>query len=144
MAASSSIPIKETVYGGPAIETVYRGPATSSTPSVASTQTVYDPSQHQGRAANGFGNVRGTASSQGAKPEVKRAAYRLFIIGGLSMLQFAMFRESNTDTAIAGLVISVIFCILGMFALRMSKAAFIIGMEFAEYQMRILLETLEA
>src|SRR4051812_39241336 len=72
MAATSSIPIKETVYSGPAIETVYRGTPASSGQSQVSSHTVYDPSRQQTRSAGK------SAPGQAMTPEVKRASIRFF------------------------------------------------------------------
>ena len=119
--------IQGTVYSGPAIETRHRGPAPSAAQGHASNQTVFDPSTHISRSRDNNSLAR-SSMRQATTRKVQSASIRFFIVSALSVIEYFAYRDTNHNTAAAALVTAVVFGVIGLFAMRASRTAFIVGM----------------
>jgi hypothetical protein len=112
-----------TVYSGPAIDATYRGAAAAGTQSHAPNETVFDPSTHVTSRPEIGASVR-----QAVTKKVQSASIRFFTVSGLAVLEYMAYRDTRHDIAVAALVTAVVFSVIGSFAMRASRAAFIAGM----------------
>lgn len=127
---------KETMYEGPSVtpgtwrvpeapvakkeakeETIYGGPA------AASKGTMFDERTFVRKRTDNRAAVKATTGS------IQRASLRFFIVAGITLLEAVYLGGSGNavSTVAAGIVVAV-FTLLGIFAYRKSKAAFLIGM----------------
>src|SRR5712692_6216574 len=148
-------PKKETVYGGsPGIDnktftkppvpgtvgTVYNGP----TPGQATTQgTVYGGPTPQGTVfdESKFAAKKPDASVaiKATKTRVRWATLRFFLIAAISLAGFFVYWPEQPALAISSGIVCAIFLVIGVFAFRLHKSAFIAGMAFYALDTAVLL-----
>src|SRR5438128_4124882 len=115
-------PIKETVYCGPPIETVYNGPSPGTAKDAVAAGTVYDPANHRPKAADN------SITRKAVTQKIRYASLRFFIVAAISLAEFFIYREGQEMTAYAALLTAVIFGVIGIFAIRLSRGAFLAGL----------------
>jgi hypothetical protein len=99
---------KETVYGGPA------APAK---------ETLFDESRFVAKTSDNSLAVRATTG------QIRRASLRFFIVAGITLLEGIYLGQAGDKVgALAAGVVVAVFALLGIFAYRKSKAAFLVGM----------------
>ena len=124
-------PKKEPVYSGPAPATsaarsssgaaaapakgtVYNGPAPGG--------TVFDESKFVARKPDNFLAVAATTS------KVRWFALRFFIVAAVSLYEFYIFRDDDSTVAMTSLFVGLVFMCIGIFAIRLSRVAFLVAM----------------
>lgn len=122
MATTSSTPVKETVYGGPPVETVYSGP----TPAAAKNAvagTVYDPAKHKPNQADY------SVTRKAVTKKIQYASVRFFVVAAISLAEYFIYRGADQDlTAYSALFTATVFMVIGLFAIRLSRGAFLAGL----------------
>ena len=135
-------PKRETVYGGPmpstfsarsqmpaggsaAVGTVYEGPPP--------TETVFDESKFVPKRPDRSVAIAAT------KEKVQRMSVLFFVVAGLSLLEYFAYQGHDSAIAINSIAVFVIFLIIGIFAMRMSRAAFLVAMALYGLDTAVLL-----
>ena len=118
---------KETVYSGSALPvnswavaeapaaaaTVYSGPAQ---------ETVFDETKFQPRKTNN------SLAAQKTTSRVRAASMRFFIVAGVALLELMYFgAKGQENLSIASAFVLLVFGILGVYAYRLNKGAFLVG-----------------
>lgn len=120
MAAIGSAPIKETVYNGPTHETVYSGDNANHASAPAG--TVYDPAKHVPKKLN-------TSTARNAVTKtIRYASVRFFVIAAICVAEFFIYQGDESVMAYSALLTAVVFGLFGIFALRLSRGAFMAAM----------------
>ena len=113
----------ETVYEGPAVPLPWERQAqTVATPKAGSDGTVYDGSNFTPK------KLDSTVAHEATKKTIRWQSLRFFIVGGISLAEFFIFRDSSAVMAYGALVTAIVFLGIGVFAFRMSRTAFLAGM----------------
>ena len=124
-------PKKETVYSGPTPTafaartaparpgatgggTVYNGPAPGG--------TVFDESKFVPKRADNSLAVAATTS------KVRWFAVRFFIVAAVSFFEFYVLRDDQPTVAMTSLFVGLVFLCIGIFAMRLSRVAFLVAM----------------
>jgi hypothetical protein len=133
---------KETVYSGPipasfnayppapamaamATETVYKGTVAS--------ETVFDENKFVPKQPNRAVAIAAT------KDRVQRMSILFFVVAGYSLFEYFTYRGNDSAVAINSLGVFVIFLIIGIFAMRLSRAAFLVAMALYAIDTALLL-----
>jgi len=128
---SGQPPKKETVYGGPmpgtfaarsqmpgggsaAVGTVYED--------APATETVFDESKFVPKRPNRSVAIAAT------KDKVQKMSVLFFVVAGLSLIEYFTYHGHDSAIAVNSIAVFVIFLIIGIFAMRMSRAAFLVAM----------------
>ncbi len=118
---------KETVYSGPAMPVnswaVAEAPASAATAfSGAATDTVFDESKFKPRTMNNSLAVQKTTS------RVRAASMRFFLVAGVALIELMYFGvKGQENLSIAAAFVLLVFGVLGVYAYRLNKAAFLAG-----------------
>lgn len=135
-------PKKETVYSGPVPAafaaqtsssvaatadpgTVFNGPAPG--------ETIFDETKFVPKKPD-----RSVAIA-GSKDKVQRMSVLFFVVAGLSLIEYLTYRGNDTTIAVNAIGIFVIFLIIGIFAMRLSKTAFLVAMGLYALDTAVLL-----
>src|SRR5262245_2359043 len=125
-------PKKETVYSGPvptafaartassargaipASGTVYSGPAPGG--------TVFDETKFVPKQADRSLAVAATTN------KVRWFSLRFFLVAAVTLFEAYIFRDDDPTVAMGSLLVGVVFLAIGIFAVRLSRVAFLVAM----------------
>lgn len=124
MAANKGTGSVETVYEGPAIPMPWerQTPTATTTPAATSDGTVYDGSNSTLKKPDT------SIAREATTKTIRWQSLRFFIVGGISLVEVFIFRDSSPALAFGALITAVVFLAIGVFAFRMSRTAFLAGM----------------
>ena len=123
MATETKTGSLETVYEGPAVPMPWERPTqTAATTKAGSDGTVYDGSNFKPKKQDT------SAAREATTKTIRWQSLRFFIVGGISLAEFFIYRESSPVMAFGALATALVFLGIGFFAFRMSRAAFLAGM----------------
>lgn len=113
----------ETVYEGPAVPMPWEKQTTElATPNSGTTGTVYDAQSFTPKKQDT------SIAREATQKTIRWQSLRFFIVGGISLAEFFIFRESSPALAYGSLATAIVFLLIGIFAFRMSRTAFLAGM----------------
>jgi hypothetical protein len=136
-------PKKETVYSGPATaafgaqtsgsaatataerETIYSGPDPG--------ETVFDETKFIPKQPNRSVGIAAT------RDKVQRMSVLFFVVSGISLIEYLTYRGHDTAVAVNSIGVFVIFLIIGIFAFRLSRTAFVVAMGLYALDTAVLL-----
>lgn len=112
------------VYDGPPPAMYSQGGTVSASPAATTGGTVFDESKFVARRADASVAVKATTR------RVQGASMRFFIVAGLALLEFFALsaRDADQTMLIAQGITVAFFGLLGLFAYRLNKGAFLVGM----------------
>jgi len=118
--ANKSLP---SVYDGPPV-TLYSAAATVAPKATGGGGTVFDETKFAVKRAHSSVAVAATTK------RVQGASFRLFFVAGLAMFELFVLssRGANSNLLFAQGVTAAFFGLLGIFAYRLNKTAFLVGM----------------
>jgi len=118
----SSLP---SVYDGPPVAMYSGGAAAVAAPGTSSAGgTVFDETKFVAKGANASVAVAATTK------RVQRSSFRFFFVAGLALFEFFALSARGADQSlliVQGVVVAL-FGLLGLFAYRLNKTAFLVGM----------------
>jgi len=123
-------PKKETVYGGPmpsAYASRSHAPASGSAAvgtvyEEAPSETVFDESKFVAKRPDRSVAIAAT------KEKVQRMSVLFFVVAGFSLIEYFTYQGHDGAIAVNSIAVFVIFLIIGIFAMRMSRAAFLVAL----------------
>lgn len=118
--AMASVPgATGTVYNGPTPGgTVYGGPS----PEPAAAGTVFDESKFVAKKADASVAIKAT------KTRVRWATLRFFVVAAISLIEAIYYGSDRPILSIYDGIVFVVFLTIGIFAFRLSRVAFLVGM----------------
>jgi len=122
---SSSPKSLPSVYEGPPPAAKYTA-STIAAPIPGASGTVFDETKFVAKQASGNASVAVAATTK----RVQGASFRFFFVAGLAMFEFFLLssRGADQNLLIAQGITAGFFGLLGLFAYRLSKTAFLVGM----------------
>lgn len=112
----------ETVYEGPAVPLPWERQTAVATPKPGKDGTVFDASTFRPKKQDT------SIAREATQKTIRWQSLRFFIVGGISLAEFFIFRESSPVLAYGSLATATVFLLIGVFAFRMSRMAFLAGM----------------
>jgi hypothetical protein len=123
---------KETVYSGP-VPPAFAAQTSGTAPAVAAERgtvyggpepggTVFDETKFVPKQPNRSVAIAAT------KDRVQRMSVLFFVVAGLSLIEYITYRGHDSAIMVKSIATFVIFLTIGIFAMRLSRAAFVVAM----------------
>jgi hypothetical protein len=125
-------PKKETVYSGPVPPGFGTRTQSSSTTATAISGTVYNGPAPGGTVFDETKFVakkpdRSMAVAATTK-KIRWFSLRFFLVAAVSLIEYFALRESDSTVAMASLFVFFVFLLIGIFAMRLSRVAFLVAL----------------